>query len=174
MPEAACCLREEGEAEIADPAYGWHGAERGEVIEPVGFGEIGMAEQERFDEAWEPLVFHLAVAIHLDKNLGIGFERGAESGDDRPPDSLVLFVANHAHAGVGDGAFNVFARMFRAGIINDKNVIRNQERLLHNLDDKAAHPVARDDDRNILVWRRVALRRHFWNIRSRGGCENPL
>ena len=54
---------------------------------------------------------------------------------------------------VGNNGFQVLAGMLRARIIDGKNVIGDQERIVNDLYNEIADPIARNNDRNFLVGR---------------------
>ena len=64
-PIARRQLREEREADIADPPQQGHGAERTGVNVSVAFGVIGLAADNRGNQGRKTGWVHLAIAVHL-------------------------------------------------------------------------------------------------------------
>ena len=104
VPVSGRRLGQKPQPEIAEAPHRGHVADGGEVAEAVPFGVIGLAAQERLDEARRELERHLPVTVDLDDDVGAVGEGLAETADHGAAHAAISIMPNDADARVDGGA----------------------------------------------------------------------
>ena len=152
VPVAGGGFGQEAQSHVAEAADERHLLQGGEVAEAVALGVIGLAADERGQQAGQVTRVHLPVAVYFDDDLRAELERLAEARHHRAADAAILFVADENHASIlTGGLFHQFGGPVGGGVVHHDDVADEVGQAVDDRLDLALDAIGRDDGRDVVT-----------------------
>ena len=121
LPVTGRKLTHERHRDVADYSVPRHRSRILKTEEPISLRIVGVAVEQRGDESGDQIRVHLAVAVELDDDVGIGLQRREIASLHRPTDAFVALADDHSDARVVVLLFDIGTGSVGATIIDAKD-----------------------------------------------------